>query len=90
MERITRVRAGILLIIFLVSVVFFAFRVYDLQIIQTDGTVSNQKTFTIYTRVKAARGDILDKNGNKLVTNRASYDLTLNHYVLLSANGTND
>ena len=90
MERITRVRAGILLVIFLVSVVFFAFRVYDLQIIQTDGTVSNQKTFTIYTRVKAARGDILDKNGNKLVTNRASYDLTLNHYVLLSANGTND
>ena len=90
MERITRVRAGFLLVIFLVSMVFFAFRVYDLQIIQTDGTVSNQKTFTIYTRVKAARGDILDSNGNKLVTNRASYDLTLNHYVLLSAQGTND
>ncbi|MBE6960499.1 MAG: hypothetical protein E7448_07260 [Ruminococcaceae bacterium] len=90
MERITRVRAGILLVIFLVSMVFFAFRVYDLQIIQTDGTASNLKTFTIYTRVKAARGDILDCNGNKLVTNRASYDLTLNHYVLLSADGTND
>ena len=90
MERITRVRAGILLAIFLVSICFFALRVYDLQLIQHDGSVSNLKTFTIYTRVKAARGDILDCNGNKLVTNRASYDLTLNHYVLLSAKGTND
>ena len=90
MERITRGRARFLLIIFLVTMCIFALRTYDLQLIQNDGTVSNLKTFTIYTRVKAARGDILDCNGNKLVTNRASYDLTLNHYVLLSANGTND
>ena len=90
MERMTRVRAGFLLAIFLVTMLFFALRVYDLQLIQNDGSASNLKTFTIYTRVKAARGDILDCNGNKLVTNRASYDLTLNHYVLLSANGTND
>ena len=72
------------------AVAFFAFKVYDLQVLQADSSVSNQKTFTIYTRVKAARGDILDRNGNKLVTNRASYDVTLNHYVILSASGTND
>ena len=90
MERLTRVRARILLIIVLCVVCFYALRVYDLQILRTDSSVSNQKTFTIYTRVKAARGDILDCNGNTLVTNRASYDLTLNHYVLLSAEGTND
>ena len=90
MERMTRVRAGILLAIFLAIVAFFALKTYDLQIVQTDGSVSNQKTFTIYTRVKAARGDILDCNGNKLVSNRASYNLTLNHYVILSASGTND
>ena len=90
MERMTRVRAGILLAIFLAVVAFFALRTYDLQIVQTDGSVSNQKTFTIYTRVKAARGDIMDCNGNKLVSNRASYDLVINHYVLLSAEGTNN
>ena len=39
--------------------------------------------------MKAARGDLLDTNGNKLVGNRASYDLVLNHYVILSADGTN-
>ncbi len=90
MERMTRVRAGILLIIFLAIVAVFALRTYDLQIVQTDGSTSNRKTFTIYTRVKAARGDILDCNGNKLVTNRASYNLALNHYVILSASGTNE
>ena len=90
MERMTRVRAGILVTFFLVIVVIFALRTYDLQIIQTDGEISNQKTFTLYTRVKAARGDIMDRNGNKLVSNRASYNLVLNHYVILSAKGTND
>lgn len=90
MERMTRVRAGILGAIFLVIIAIFALKTYDLQIIQTDGNISNQKTFTLYTRVKAARGDITDRNGNKLVSNRASYNLVLNHYVILSAKGTND
>ena len=90
MERITRVRAGILAFIFLLTIAIFALRTYDLQLIQNDGSVSNQKTFTLYTRVKAARGDIMDRNGNKLVSNRASYNLVLNHYVILSASGTNN
>ena len=90
MERITRVRAGILLTLFCLIVGFFALKLYDMQIIDTDGTVDNTKTFTTYTVVKAARGEILDRNGNKLVSNRASYDLVFNHYVIISASGTND
>ena len=90
MERITRLRAHILLGIFAAILVFFAFRLYDLQIIQTGGSTDNTTTFTTYTRVKAARGDILDTNGNILVRNRASYDLVMNHYVMLTADGTNN
>ena len=90
MERITRVRAGIFLALFCLIVFFFALKLYDLQIVQTGGQVDNTKTFTTITRVKAARGEILDCNGNVLVRNRASYDLTFNHYVILSASGTND
>lgn len=90
MERITRVRAGIITAIFCVILGFFAFKIYDLQIIDTDGNVDNTKTFTTWTVVKAARGEILDRNGNKLVSNRASYDLVFNHYVIISAEGTND
>ena len=90
MERITKVRARILLLIFVLVLGFFAFRLYDLQIIQTGGNTDNTTTFTIMTRVKAARGDILDTNGNVLVSNRASYDLAINHYVIKSATGTNE
>ena len=90
MERISKLRATIFLLAFALIIGFFALKLYDLQIIETGGKTDNQATFTTLTRVKAARGDILDKNGNLLVSNRASYDLTLNHFVLLSAKGTNE
>ena len=32
----------------------------------------------------------MDTNGNVLVSNRASYDLAINHYVIKSATGTNE
>ena len=90
MERITRGRAQFFIVSFLVLIVLFGFRLYDLQIIRTGGSTDNTTTFTTYTTVKAARGDILDKNGNVLVSNRASYNLVMNHYVILTADGTND
>ena len=90
MDRITRFRAQILVAALCVVLLFFGFKLYDLQIIQTGGNKDNAATFTILTRVKADRGDLMDTNGNVLVGNRASYDLTINHYVLISANGTNE
>ncbi len=90
MERITRVRVGIVLLVFFLILGLFSMTLYDLQIIQTGGQTDNSSTFTTLTRVKAARGSILDRNGNVLVSNRASFDLALNHYVLISTDGTND
>ena len=90
MERVSRFRSMLLLLFFLLILVFFIYTMYDLQVIETGGVIDNTTTFTTITRVKAARGDILDRDGNKLVGNRASYDLMLNHYVLLSALGTNN
>ena len=89
MERISKTRAVIAFLVFALILGFFALKLYDLQIIETGGSTNNRTTFTTLTRVKAARGDILDKNGNLLVSNRASYDLIINHYVLLNASGTN-
>ena len=66
MERITRVRAGIFLAIFIAIIAFFTLKLYDMQIVIPGGVVDNTKTFTTVTRVKAARGDILDCNGNVL------------------------
>ena len=78
-----------LLLLFSLVLAFFIYTMYDLQVVETGGVIDNTTTFTTITRVKASRGDILDRNGNKLVGNRASYNLMLNHYVLLSASGTN-
>jgi len=90
MERVTHRRAHFLVIILAVLLIFFAFQLYNLQIFQTGGVVDNTTTYTTKTRVKATRGDILDRNGNVLVGNRASYDLVINHYVLTSSDTPNE
>ena len=90
MERISKVRAMIFLGLFLLVFALFGAKLFDLQIIETKGDTNNMTTYTSLTRVKAARGDILDRNGNILVGNRASYDLVFNHYVIESATGVND
>ena len=90
MERMTRTRVGALLLLFCFILGFFGFKLYDMQIISTGGSTNNITTFETRTRVKAARGNILDKNGNVLVTNRASYDLVINHYVLTSSATPNE
>ena len=89
MERLTRFRGGLLLVILAVIMSLFALRLYALQNPQDGSNKSNIKTFTLETTVKAARGEILDCNGNVLVSNRASYDLMFNHYVIRSAADTN-
>ena len=89
MERITQFRARMLLVIFGLILCLFVYRLYDQQIFETGGVIDNTTTYTTWTRVKAARGDILDRDGNVMVGNRASYDLTINHYVLTSADNPN-
>ena len=90
MERVIRRRTLLVVVGFLLIMVFYGFKLYDMEILDPDSYANNQSTFTTYTRVKAARGDILDSNGNVLVGNRTSFNLELNHYVLLSSSGTNN
>ena len=63
MERVSRFRAHILLAIFVLIVGFFAIKLYNEQIIKTGGNTDNSITYITKTRVKAARGDLLDTNG---------------------------
>ena len=90
MERISRVRAIALLLLFCFVLTLFSGKLFSLQIIETDGNTDNTTVYTTVTTVRAARGDILDRNGRVLVGNRASYDLVFNHYVIKSAEGRND
>ena len=82
MERISRFRAAVLLGLFGLILTLYGVKLFSLQIIETGGNTDNTSTYTTYTTVKASRGDLLDRNGNVLVGNRASYDLVFNHYVI--------
>ncbi len=90
MERVSRFRAILFLVLFAFVLVLFAGRLFVLQIIETKGDTDNTQVYGTVTTVRAALGDILDRNGNVLVGNRASYDLVFNHYVIKSYSGTND
>ena len=90
MERISRVRAVALLLLFCLVISLFAGKLFSLQIIETKGDTDNTTVYTTVTTVRASRGDILDRNGIVLVGNRASYDLVFNHYVIKSADNRNE
>ena len=89
MERITRFRAGLLVAIVTIILGLYSVKLYSMQVANADVNGNNITTYTIWTRVRGVRGEILDTNGNKLVSNRASYNLNLNHYVILNATNTN-
>ncbi len=89
MERLTSRRAGILIGILALILGVFSIRLFAMQIINAEENGDNTTVFITYTTVRAARGDILDTNGNKLVGNRASYDLVFNHYVIVNSDDPN-
>ena len=90
MERISRFRAILFLALFSFVLFLFSIKLFDLQIIETDGDTDNTQVYGTVTTVRAARGDILDRNGNVLVGNRASYNLVFNHYVIKSYSECNE
>lgn len=89
MERITAKRAAIIMVIVILLLGAFCFRLYSMQVVDAEKNENNLTTYLTRTRVRAVRGDILDANGNVLVTNRVSYDLVFNHYVILNSDSPN-
>lgn len=90
MERVTRFRSIVLLVLFTVLLGFYSVRMYSMQVLGTGTVVDNASTYTSDIRVRAARGDLLDNNGNKLIGNRASYNMVFNNYVLMSSDSPNE
>lgn len=84
-------RVGVLVLLIAVMAGVFSVRLHNVQIAQAaeqDPTPSGSVTY--HTRVTAARGEILDRNGNVLVGNRASYNLVIVREVLMSADAPNE
>lgn len=90
MDRITKFRATVLFLFFGFIVTFFGFRLYLAQVVNANPMQDSGNAFTYYEYIRAARGDILDRNGNVLVSNRASYNLSFINFVINSAADRND
>lgn len=90
MDRIIRRRCIAVLLVFALTVSFYSFRLYSLQVRDVDPDTAQISTYTTYSRVVATRGEILDRNGNVLVTNRACYNLVFNNFVLFCSENPNE
>ena len=90
MERITRFRALAMLLAFALILGLFGGRMYAVQMLDAGNIVADSDTYTTYYTVKAARGELLDRNGNVMVGNRATYNLVFNTFVLTNTKGAND
>lgn len=75
----------------IIAVMIFGYglRLYKLSITE-EVVAADNDTMTYITTVEASRGNILDRNGNVLVSNRASYNLTIINFVLFNSDSPND
>ncbi len=90
MDRKIRFRTGLLLVLIAGVMVFYCVRLYKLQMVDSaESTNATEETFTYYSTVTAARGEILDVDGNTLVSNRTSYNLSLLYYSIFNADDPN-
>lgn len=90
MEYKIKVRLVCLILVFAVLLGLYGYRLFSLQIVNAREVDYAANTYTYYSRVTAARGELLDRNGNVLVGNRASYNLILNNYALFNSSDPNE
>lgn len=85
MERRGRFRTILLTVLIAALLGLYTARLFKLQEPAAAGESKGVQTDVNRTTIQAARGNILDRNGNILVTNRASYNLQISTYVLFNS-----
>ena len=83
-------RLGLFLAAFGVILGLYFYRLVRLQVVNAKDPAYAVGTYTYDVRVTAARGEILDRNGNVLVSNRASYNLIIVNYALFTSDNPNE
>ena len=77
----------VFIVIILAMIGVFSLRLYKTQAVVTEESLvaADADSMTYQSTVEAARGNILDRNGNVLVSNRASYNLVIVNFVFFNA-----
>ena len=90
MDRIYRFRTGLVVFLICFVAVVYVFRLFGLQLTENEENAYGSSSTTTYSlTVSAARGEILDRHGTVLVSNRATYSVTINSFVLFNADDPN-
>lgn len=90
MDRTYRFRNGIVVFIILLVAFIYVVRLFTLQLSENEeAAYDSSGTTTYYQYVSAARGEIMDRHGNVLVSNRATYSVTLQSFVLFNSDDPN-
>ena len=80
-------RYSLIIFIFVASMLAFSGKLFNIQVANSyDYRIESGTVTKRYTTVKALRGKIYDRNGELLVTNRLTYNVTLNRYLLGTSN----
>ena len=90
MDRRAKFRTGVLVCLIAALLGLYTVRLFKLQEPAAAGEAQAAQSYTYETTVQAARGNILDRNGNVLVSNRASYNIEINSYVLFNSDSPNE
>lgn len=77
-SRYKSLRAVVAIVLIVAVLCGFAYELYDIQIINHEYYAAQNNTVKTYTvPIEAARGEIVDRNGNPLVTNRQGNSIIL-------------
>ena len=77
----------VFIVVILAMIGVFSLRLYKTQAVVTEDSLvaADADSMEYQSTVEAARGNILDRNGNVLVSNRASYNLVIINFVFFNA-----
>ncbi len=91
MDRIYRFRISIIVFLLVLVACVFTVKLFAVQLADDDSETAydSSDTTTYSLTVSAARGQILDRHGNVLVSNRASYSVIINSFAMYNASDTN-
>lgn len=90
MDRTYRFRNSIVVVLIFLIAAIYAGRLFSVQFSQTEEAAYDTSNTTTYIQyVPAARGEIMDRHGTVLVSNRATYSVTLQSFVLFNSDDPN-
>lgn len=90
MDRSYRYRNSIVVFIVLFVAFVYMVRLFTMQLSRSQSTAYDASNTSTYTQlVPASRGEIMDRHGNVLVRNRATYSVTLQGFVLYNSDDPN-